>query len=171
MKTKTRWAPHYHHNSFLATHACGCIMYSHIFFFMFTCVCYTHLATVRSENSTYRGSLMTTYFTLGSWLAKHSLVHWYQQRVTVHHIPTCMSCHKITMVINHWSLSSLYVEGSIPLFSLQKRLFIVWEQPSQLLLVQSYLQKHQRCQIYSKLAIKMFNCPNVQKFSFLVHLL
>ena len=137
MKTKTRCAPHYHHNGFLATHACGCMMYGYIFFFMITCVYYTHLATVRFENSTYGGSLMATYITLVAWLAKHYLVHWYHQRVTVHHIRTCMSCHKITVVINHWSLSSLYVEGWIPLFSLQNKLFIVWEQPSQLLLVQS----------------------------------
>ena len=137
MKTKTRCAPHYHHNGFLATHACGCMMYGYIFFFMITCVYYTHLATARFENSTYGGSLMATYITLVAWLAKHYLVHWYHQRVTVHHIRTCMSCQKITVVINHWSLLSLYVEGSIPLFSLQNKLFIVWEQPSQLLLVQS----------------------------------
>ena len=28
------------------------------------------------------------------------LVHWYQQWVTVHHLPKCMSCHKAILVIN-----------------------------------------------------------------------
>ena len=27
------------------------------------------------------------------------LVHWYQQCVTVHHVPKCMSCHKAIVVI------------------------------------------------------------------------
>ena len=44
-------------------------------FFLITCVYYAHLATVRSEHSTYRGSLMTTYNTLLAWLAEHSLAH------------------------------------------------------------------------------------------------
>ena len=32
-------------------------------------------------------------------LVEHSLVHWYQQCVTVHHVPKCMSCHKAIVVI------------------------------------------------------------------------
>ena len=32
-------------------------------------------------------------------LVEHSLVHWYQQCVTVHHVPKCMSFHKATVVI------------------------------------------------------------------------
>ena len=42
---------------------------------------------------------MTTYITLLALLVEHSLVHWYQQCVTVHHLPKCMSCHKATVVI------------------------------------------------------------------------
>ena len=45
------------------------------------------------------GSLMTTYITLLALLFEHSLVHWYQQCVTVHHVPKCMSCHKAIVVI------------------------------------------------------------------------
>ena len=32
--------------------------------------------------------------TLLAWLVEHSLVHWYQQYLTVHHVPKCMSCHR-----------------------------------------------------------------------------
>ena len=32
-------------------------------------------------------------------LVEHSLVHWYQQCVTIHHVPKCMSCHKAIVVI------------------------------------------------------------------------
>ena len=32
-------------------------------------------------------------------LVEHSLVHWYQQRGTVHHVPKCMSCHKAIIYI------------------------------------------------------------------------
>ena len=32
-------------------------------------------------------------------LVEHSLVHWYEQCVTVHHVPKCMSCHKVIVVI------------------------------------------------------------------------
>ena len=50
-------------------------------------------------HSLCRGSLITTYITLLSLLVEHSLVHWYQQCVTVHHVPKCMSCHKAIVVI------------------------------------------------------------------------
>ena len=62
-------------------------------------VYYAHLASVRFEHSMCRGSLMTTYITLLALLVEHSLVHWYQQCVTVHHVPKCMSCHKAIVVI------------------------------------------------------------------------
>ena len=59
-----------------------------------------HLASVKFEQSLYHGSLMTTYVTLLDWLVKHSLVHWYQQSETVHHVPKCVKCHKdIVMII------------------------------------------------------------------------
>ena len=32
-------------------------------------------------------------------LVEHSLVHWYLQCVTAHHVPKCMSYHKATVVI------------------------------------------------------------------------
>ena len=32
-------------------------------------------------------------------LVEHSLIHWYQQYVTVHHVPKYMSCHKAIVVI------------------------------------------------------------------------
>ena len=60
---------------------------------------YAHLASVRFEHSVCHGSLMTTYITLLALLVEHSLVHWYQQCVTVHHVPKCMSCHKAIVVI------------------------------------------------------------------------
>ena len=42
---------------------------------------------------------MTTYITLLALLVEHALVHWYQQCVTEHHVPKCMSCHKAIVVI------------------------------------------------------------------------
>ena len=41
------------------------------------------------------------YITLLALLVEHSLVHWFQQCVTVHHVPKCMSCHK-TIVVKTW---------------------------------------------------------------------
>ena len=72
---KTMCPPGYHHNGFVATHALGHMMYGF-------------------EHSVCRGSLMTTNITLLALLVEHSLVHWYQQCGTVHHVPKCMSCHK-----------------------------------------------------------------------------
>ena len=46
------------------------------------------LASVRFEHSLCRASLMTTYITLLALLLKHSLVHYYQQCVTVHMFPS-----------------------------------------------------------------------------------
>ena len=60
---------------------------------------YAHLAFVRFEHTVCCGSLMTTYIMLLAQLFEHSLVHWYQQCVTVHHVPKCMSCHKVIVVI------------------------------------------------------------------------
>ena len=54
---------------------------------------------MRFEHSVGRESLMTTYITLLALHVQHSLGHWYQQCVTVHHVPKCMSCHKATVVI------------------------------------------------------------------------
>ena len=57
------------------------------------------VAFARFEYSVCRGSLMTIYIMLLSSIVQHSLVHWYQQSVTVHHVPKCMSCHKAIVVI------------------------------------------------------------------------
>ena len=73
---KTMYPPGYHHNGFVATHALGHMMYG-----------YTLLAP------------MNQTITLLALLVEHSLVHWYQQCVTVHHVPKCMSCHKAIVVI------------------------------------------------------------------------
>ena len=46
------------------------------------------------------------------WLVEHSLVRWYQQCVTVHHLPKCMSCHKTIVVITaraHCLHDSIYI--------------------------------------------------------------
>ena len=62
---KTMCPPGYHHNGFILP----------------------HLASVRFEHSVCRGSLVTTNITLLALLVEHSLVHWYQQCGTVHHVP------------------------------------------------------------------------------------
>ena len=54
---------------------------------------------MRFEHSVCRGSLMTTYIMLLTWLVKQSLVHWYQQCVAVHCVPKHMSFHKAILVI------------------------------------------------------------------------
>ena len=66
---------------------------------MIAYIYYVHRAFVRFEHSLCCGSLMTTYITILSQLVEHSLVHWYQQCVTTHHVPKSMSCHKATVVI------------------------------------------------------------------------
>ena len=42
---------------------------------------------VRFEQSVGGGSLITTYLRLLAWLVEKYLVHWYQQCITVHHLP------------------------------------------------------------------------------------
>ena len=42
-------------------------------------------------------------------LLSNSFVHWYQQCVTVHHVPKCMSCHKAIVVITGGTLFSWYL--------------------------------------------------------------
>ena len=73
---KTMCPPGYHCNGSVATHALGHMMYH-----------YTLLVPV---NQTIK---------LLALLVEHSLVHWYQQCVTVNHVPKCMSCHKAIVVI------------------------------------------------------------------------
>ena len=68
-------------------------------FFSWLHIYYAHLASVRSEHSVFRGSLMTTKIRLLASVVEHSLVHWYQQCRTVHHVPKCMSCHKAIAVV------------------------------------------------------------------------
>ena len=46
-----------------------------------------------------RAEAIDTYITLLDWLVEHSLVDWYLHRVTVHHVPKCMSSHKAIAVI------------------------------------------------------------------------
>ena len=60
---------------------------------------YAHLASARFKHSVCPGSLMSTYAMLLVWLVEHSLFNWYQQCITVHHMPKCMSCHKAIVVI------------------------------------------------------------------------
>ena len=105
---KTVCPPGYHHNGFVATHALGHMYGSTLLVPMNQKVLNKqskehnisgHLASVRFEHSVCRGSLMTTYITLLALLVEHSLVHWYQQCGTVHHVPKCMSCHKAIVVI------------------------------------------------------------------------
>ena len=59
---------------------------------------YVRLASLRLEHSVCRGSLMTTYIMLLAWFAEHSLIHCYQQCVTVDHVSKCMSFHKAILV-------------------------------------------------------------------------
>ena len=37
--------------------------------------------------------LLTSFVLRLAWLVEHSLVHWYQQCVTVHHVPKCTNYH------------------------------------------------------------------------------
>ena len=69
--------PSYHHNGFVATHALGHTIYD-----------YTMLVTINWR-----------VFTFFAWLVEDSPVHWYQQCLTVHHVPKCISSHKAIQVI------------------------------------------------------------------------
>ena len=73
---KTKCPPGYHHNGFVATHALGHMIYR-----------YTLLLPMNQRVLNKQSK------------KRNSLVHWYQQCVTVHHVPKCMSCHKATVVI------------------------------------------------------------------------
>ena len=42
---------------------------------------------------------MITYIMPLAWLVEHTLVHWYQECVTVLQVLKCMSCHKAIVVI------------------------------------------------------------------------
>ena len=64
-------------------------------------ICY-HENNVPSWLSHSVGALCVSWITYDHIyyaLVEHSLVHWCQQRVTIHHVPKCMSCHKVIVVI------------------------------------------------------------------------
>ena len=44
-------------------------------------------------------SQLSLQWLYGNSLVEQSLVHWYQQCVTVHHVPKCMSYHEAIVVI------------------------------------------------------------------------
>ena len=72
----------YHHNEFVATHTFGHLMYSYTFL-----VPTNQTVLKKQSKERNRSSRM------------HSLVHWYQQCATVHHVSKRMSCHKVIVVI------------------------------------------------------------------------
>ena len=57
---------------------------------------YAHPISVGSEHNVYHESLLNSFIMLLSWLDEYSLVHWYKQCVTVHHVPKYMSYHEVT---------------------------------------------------------------------------
>ena len=79
--------PGYHHNVFVA----------HCFH---DCIYLTLVLHLWDFSTVCCGSLMTTYIMLLTELVETFLVHWYQQCVTVHLVPRCMSCHKSSGMIN-----------------------------------------------------------------------
>ena len=59
---------------------------------------YVHLASAGFEHWMCRGSFMATLRSFLCW-SSALLVHLYQQWVTVHHVPKCMSYHKTIVAI------------------------------------------------------------------------
>ena len=56
--------------------------------------------------------IMTTYITLFAQLVEHTLVYWYDQCVTLHHVPKSMSCHKAIVVMTrmpHYFHECVYI--------------------------------------------------------------
>lgn len=43
---------------------------------------------------------VNTFITFLAFFVDCSLLHWYQQCLTVHHVPKCTSCHKPIVVVN-----------------------------------------------------------------------
>ena len=68
-------------------------------FFSWLHINFADLASVRFEHSVCHGSLLASTITPVIFLVEHSLVHWYQQRAIIHHVPKCMSCQKAIVVI------------------------------------------------------------------------
>ena len=61
---------------------------------------YDYLVFVRFQHYLWISySLINIYITILAQFVVHSLVHWYQQCVTVHDVPKHMSCHKAIVVI------------------------------------------------------------------------
>ena len=54
-------------------------------------ICYTHLTSAGFEYPVCHESLLTCFIIIFAWIVEHFLVHCYQQYVTVHHMPKCMS--------------------------------------------------------------------------------
>ena len=72
-------------------------------------------STTHTVLKSHRSKMSVIYML--SWkhekLVEHSLVHWYQQCVTVHHVPKCMSCHKAIVVITrraHCFHDNIYIQ-------------------------------------------------------------
>ena len=99
---KTMCPPSHRHRGFVATHALG--------------------------HSVCRGSLMITSIALLALLVEHSLVYWYQQCVTVHHVPKCMTCHRATVVMTgraHRFHDCMYIYIIILLYILLYIIYII----------------------------------------------
>ena len=76
---------------YMYTHIYSCI-YMYTWMYIHLQIYYeAHFTSVRLEYSACNESLLSSFIMLPAWPVKHSLVHWYQQCVTVFYVPRCIS--------------------------------------------------------------------------------
>ena len=98
-----KMCPHgYHHNSFVATHAFGRMMYGYMLLVPMNQGALNKLRKICEIWAIYVSWSWIIYahlYYVPSLALEHSLVHWYQQCVTVYPVPKCMRCHKAIVMI------------------------------------------------------------------------
>ena len=111
-----------------------------------------------------RGSLMTTYIMPLVFLVEHSLVHWYQQCVTIHHVSKCISCHKGAVVITgraHCFHDSMYITLVLLLWDLNTLCVVdhLWPLIYIYTYIYTYIHIHNNTHIHKHICINWYIIP------------
>ena len=101
---KTKCPLSYHHNSFVATHALGHMIYKYTLLVsmnqrMLNKLSNLYQQFVTAIRFTGASNVLNLHHVLVPAICNCNEAHWYQQCVNLHHVSKCISCHKAVMVI------------------------------------------------------------------------
>ena len=96
--------------------------YQNIYIYIYIYMCVFVCSQENNVSSRLSLQWLCGHIALLALLVEQSLVHWYKQCVTVHHVPKCMSCHKAIVVITrmaHCFDDCIYILYYAPLSSVR----------------------------------------------------